>query len=127
GAAREKIEQVLDRNLFVEAAAGTGKTRSLVDRMVAMIREGATSIDRLSAVTFTIKAAAQLSERFQLALEEARRREKDPAKRARLEAAIGGVGRWFFWAVYRFFRPPPPGSAPPAGGGSRACARARSG
>ena len=49
-AARRTIETVLDRNLFVEAAAGTGKTRSLVDRMVAMIRDGATSIEHLSAV-----------------------------------------------------------------------------
>jgi ATP-dependent helicase/nuclease subunit A len=99
---REKIERVLDRNLFVEAAAGTGKTRSLVDRMVAMVREGATTIDRLSAVTFTIKAAAQLSERFQLALEEARRQEKDPARRARLEAAIGGLDRCFIGTIHAF-------------------------
>ncbi|HTD53319.1 MAG TPA: UvrD-helicase domain-containing protein, partial [Thermoanaerobaculia bacterium] len=101
-AARRTIETVLDRNLFVEAAAGTGKTRSLVDRMVAMIRDGATSIEHLSAVTFTIKAAAHLSERFQVALENRRRSEKDAGKRARLEAAIAGLDRCFIGTIHAF-------------------------
>ena len=41
--------------------------------MMALIRTGTTTIDRLSAVTFTIRAAAELSERFQTALEAAAR------------------------------------------------------
>ncbi|HEY6928436.1 MAG TPA: UvrD-helicase domain-containing protein [Thermoanaerobaculia bacterium] len=101
-AARERIEKSLDRNLFVEAAAGTGKTRSLVDRMVAMVREGTSSIERVSAVTFTIKAAAHLSERFQAALEDARRREGDATRRARLDAGIARLDRCFIGTIHAF-------------------------
>ena len=57
---RDAIVRELDRNFFVEAAAGTGKTKSLVDRAVALLAEGETTIEHLAAVTFTIKAAAEL-------------------------------------------------------------------
>ncbi len=50
--------------LLVEAAAGTGKTTSLVGRMVTLIADGRCEIGRLAAVTFTRKAAAELRARF---------------------------------------------------------------
>ncbi|MGZ6989272.1 MAG: UvrD-helicase domain-containing protein, partial [Thermoanaerobaculia bacterium] len=70
-AARRAIVADLDSTLLVEAAAGTGKTSSLVDRMVALVATGRTTVDRISAVTFTIRAAASLRQRFQNALEKA--------------------------------------------------------
>ncbi len=39
-AAREAIHTQLDRSLVVEAAAGTGKTTELVNRIVAVLRTG---------------------------------------------------------------------------------------
>ena len=36
---RELIRRGLDESLLVEAAAGTGKTSELVQRIVAMLRE----------------------------------------------------------------------------------------
>ncbi|MBO6575985.1 MAG: UvrD-helicase domain-containing protein [Rhodothermales bacterium] len=54
---------VLDRNIVVRAGAGSGKTRSLVDRMVALVRSGVDA-RRLAAITFTIKAAGELRTRF---------------------------------------------------------------
>ncbi len=95
--ARRAIREDLGTSLLVEAAAGTGKTTSLVDRMTALIRTGTTTIDRLSAVTFTIRAAAELSERFQTALEAAARatagQEHDRLVTAlsRLDAAFVGT------------------------------------
>lgn len=65
---RRRIESELNKNFIVEAAAGTGKTTSLVNRMVALIETGTCRIDELAAVTFTRKAAAELKERFQAAL-----------------------------------------------------------
>ena len=35
--ARRRIKEDLDRTFFVEAGAGSGKTKSLVDRMVALL------------------------------------------------------------------------------------------
>ena len=59
--AREAIRSDLHTTMLVEAAAGTGKTTSLVDRMVALVATGAARVESLSAVTFTIRAAAQLT------------------------------------------------------------------
>ena len=56
-AARDAIAEDLGATILVEAAAGTGKTESLVRRMVALVRTGAAPVERISAVTFTIKAA----------------------------------------------------------------------
>ena len=69
---RRLILEELNRNLLVEAAAGTGKTTSLVGRMAALLRTGTCErIRSLAAVTFTRKAAAELRTRFQLELERA--------------------------------------------------------
>ena len=68
--ARDRIATALDRDLLVEAGAGSGKTTAMVERMVALISTGTATIDQLVAVTFTRKAAAELRERFQEKLEE---------------------------------------------------------
>ena len=71
GEARDAIRERLDVNLLVEAAAGTGKTTSLVTRIAALIRKGCCTMNTLAAITFTVKAAAQLRERVQEARETA--------------------------------------------------------
>ncbi len=68
-AARDAIVTELDRTMMVEAGAGSGKTTSLVNRMVALIGEGKATIEKISAVTFTRKAAAELRQKFQIELE----------------------------------------------------------
>jgi ATP-dependent helicase/nuclease subunit A len=66
---RRLIREALDATLFVEAGAGTGKTRALVDRFVALVMGGA-PVDRIVAITFTEKAAAELKDRIRGQLEE---------------------------------------------------------
>jgi ATP-dependent helicase/nuclease subunit A len=102
GSDRQSIRQDLDTNLLVEAAAGTGKTTSLVERMLSIVREGKATVDRLCAVTFTVKAAAQLKERFQVGLEEGILAESDPTKRARLADALEGIDRGFIGTIHSF-------------------------
>src|SRR5687767_11020138 len=68
--ARDRIVSDLDRNLLVEAGAGSGKTHEMARRMAAGIATGAYQVEYMSAVTFTRKAAAELRGRFQLALED---------------------------------------------------------
>lgn len=59
-------------NLLVSAAAGSGKTAVLVERIVEMVCEGENpvDIDRLLVVTFTNAAAAQMREKISRALNE---------------------------------------------------------
>ena len=45
--------------LLVSAAAGSGKTAVLVERIMSLLREGA-SLDRMLIVTFTRAAAAEM-------------------------------------------------------------------
>ena len=55
--ARHKIEQHLTQNFLVEAGAGSGKTTSLVNRMVNMIKMGTCNISEIAAITFTKKSS----------------------------------------------------------------------
>src|SRR5690242_18092340 len=67
---RARIRDDLQRNLFVEAGAGTGKTRVLVDRVVRLVATGTLrEISNLVAITFTEAAAAELRDRIRRALE----------------------------------------------------------
>jgi ATP-dependent helicase/nuclease subunit A len=100
--ARKAIAADLDSTVLVEAAAGTGKTRSLVDRMVALVATGRATVDRISAVTFTIRAAAALRQRFQNALERAVARERESGPRARLTEALSHVDSCFVGTIHAF-------------------------
>lgn len=65
----EKQQQVIDsrnRNLLVSAAAGSGKTAVLVERIISMISEGThpLNIDQLLVMTFTNAAASEMRERI---------------------------------------------------------------
>ena len=88
--ARRRIERDLDTTLVVEAAAGTGKTTALVGRILALVRGGLTSLDRIVAVTFTEKAAGEMKLRLRSSIGEARE-EQDvtPTELAALERALG--------------------------------------
>ena len=67
--ARRAILNDLDETLFVEASAGTGKTASLVGRVVNLVASGKATLDRIAAITFTEAAAAELRDRVRQQLE----------------------------------------------------------
>ena len=73
-----RVLQARKHNILVSAAAGSGKTAVLVERIVRMISEGEDpmDIDRLLVVTFTKAAAAQMRERIGAAI--AARIEEEP-------------------------------------------------
>lgn len=57
-------------NLLVSAAAGSGKTAVLVERIIRLVTEDEVDIDKLLIVTFTNAAAGEMRERILLALME---------------------------------------------------------
>lgn len=89
--------------MLVEAGAGAGKTTCMVERMVALLREGRCEVGRLAAVTFTRKSAAELRSRFQAALHKA---VAEPAvgeaARERLKTALAHVERAFIGTIHSF-------------------------
>ena len=60
-----------NRELLVSAAAGSGKTRVLIERIYDLLATDGLSIDRMLVVTFTHAAAAEMRERLQARLAEA--------------------------------------------------------
>jgi ATP-dependent exoDNAse (exonuclease V) beta subunit len=115
--ARQAIRSSLGVTMLVEAAAGTGKTTSLVGRMVNLVRKGNASASNLAAITFTVKAAAQLRQRFQEEIERALAVEGDgaisreadrpapeeaTAESRRLRAALEEIDRGFIGTTHAF-------------------------
>lgn len=73
---RTRIANDLGSTLVVEAAAGTGKTTALVERVLSLLRTGtatlASGTGDLVAVTFTEKAAGEMKLRLRTEIERAR-------------------------------------------------------
>ena len=85
---RRLIVEAIDETLVVEAAAGTGKTTELVNRILRVLKEGRADVRGIVAVTFTEKAAGELKLRLRQRLEEERRGSPDTEASARLDAAV---------------------------------------
>jgi ATP-dependent exoDNAse (exonuclease V) beta subunit len=77
-AARARIREALDETLFVQAGAGSGKTRALVERIANLVATGTAGLEAIAAITFTEKAAAELRDRVRHRL----RAERDGAAAA---------------------------------------------
>lgn len=63
---QQRVIELHNSNILVSAAAGSGKTAVLVERIIRMICDGEhpADIDRLLIVTFTNAAAAEMRERI---------------------------------------------------------------
>ncbi|WP_050641572.1 MULTISPECIES: helicase-exonuclease AddAB subunit AddA [Clostridia] len=70
---QQKVIDLRERNILVSAAAGSGKTAVLVERIIRMLTdpEKPADVDRLLIVTFTEAAAAEMKERIRGAIEQA--------------------------------------------------------
>ena len=85
---RRLIREAVDETLVVEAAAGTGKTTELVNRILRVIATGRADVRGIVAVTFTEKAAGELKLRLRQGLEDERGKVTDPQSAARLDDAV---------------------------------------
>ena len=87
-AEQQKVIDTRDRNLLVSAAAGSGKTAVLVERILAMVKDPVRPIDvdQLLVVTFTRAAAGEMKERIRGAIEKAL--EENPENEHLIQTAI---------------------------------------
>ena len=69
-AEQKKAIEISDGNILVNAAAGSGKTAVLVERVIQKILNGC-SVERMLIVTFTIKAAREMRDRISQAIKKA--------------------------------------------------------
>lgn len=94
-AARERAATDLDTTLFVEAAAGTGKTTTLVARVLSAVSTGRARLREIVAITFTEKAAGELKLRLREKLEETLQGE-------RLAEALSDLERAHITTIHSF-------------------------
>jgi ATP-dependent helicase/nuclease subunit A len=103
---RNQIVQELNRNIFVEAGAGSGKTTAMVGRMVALLEKTDIKAQEVVAITFTNQAARHLKEKFQLALEERltllRTENSETEGLVRLENAYSHMHTLFMGTIHSF-------------------------
>ncbi len=68
---QQKVIDLRGRNILVSAAAGSGKTAVLVERIISMLtaEDAPVDVDRLLIVTFTEAAAAEMKDRIRSAIE----------------------------------------------------------
>lgn len=77
--ADQQIEAIMDRqhDLLVAAAAGSGKTAVLVERIIRLVRQDHIDIDQMLIVTFTQAAAGEMRSRISSALLQAMDEDED--------------------------------------------------
>jgi ATP-dependent helicase/nuclease subunit A len=80
-----------DGSLLVRAGAGTGKTTVLVERFVQAVVEDGTEVERVLAITFTEKAAAEMKSRVRRRFLELGRREDARAAESAWVSTIHGL------------------------------------
>ena len=84
-------QQAIDergRNILVAAAAGSGKTAVLVERIKKLIIEDGVAIDRMLIVTFTNAAAAEMKEKIRKALHKEIDEHPENAQKMREQLAL---------------------------------------
>ncbi len=102
-AARNAVVERLDENMVVVAGAGTGKTRSLVERIVALITTGRASMGSIAAITFTEAAAAELRSRIGETLERASEDSTlGDVRRLRCERAVADLDQASIQTLHSF-------------------------
>lgn len=96
---REAIE-ARNCNLLISAAAGSGKTAVLVERILRLILEDRIDIDRMLIVTFSNAAAGEMRDRILKALTESLG--ENPKEAAFIRRQINRVGRAYIMTLHAF-------------------------
>ncbi len=89
---REAIE-LREKNILVSAAAGSGKTAVLVERIKRLIIDENFSVDRMLIVTFTNLAASEMKAKIRSSLQQTHKAETNIEKKEYLQKQISLLSR----------------------------------
>ena len=101
--AQEKAITTRDKNLLISAAAGSGKTAVLIERIIRLLKDSESKVDisRLLIVTFTRAAASELRQKISRALSS--EIAKNPASAERLFDQLTALGSAHISTIDSFY------------------------
>ncbi|MCY0880970.1 MAG: UvrD-helicase domain-containing protein, partial [Firmicutes bacterium] len=104
-AVRVQALQTTDRNVLVEAGAGTGKTTLLVQRALVALLDQQVPVEQLVLITFMEKAAAEIIERLETSLQAiVQQTNGDDLRRQRAEQALKKLSAAQITTIHGFCR-----------------------
>ena len=95
-----KAIETTDKSVLVSAAAGSGKTTVLVERIIRIILEGKANVDEMLVVTFTNAAASEMRLRLAKAIRE--RINDHPEDAARMREQLSRLYRAYISTMNSF-------------------------
>lgn len=101
---QQKAINTIDKSVLVSAAAGSGKTAVLVERIINIIVQGKADVDRMLVVTFTNAAASEMRLKLTKAINKEINIYKDsaPERAEKLKKQLGKIYRSYISTVHSF-------------------------
>lgn len=95
-----KAIETLDKSVLVSAAAGSGKTSVLIERIIRIILEGRANVDEMLVVTFTNAAASEMKQRLAAAIK--RRMADHPEDALRMKDQLARLYKAYITTIDSF-------------------------
>ena len=95
-----KAIETLDKSVLVSAAAGSGKTSVLIERIIRIILEGRANVDEMLVVTFTNAAASEMKLRLASAIR--KRMEEHPEDVPRMKDQLARLYKAYISTIDSF-------------------------
>lgn len=101
---QQRAIDTIDKSILVSAAAGSGKTAVLVERIINIIVQGKADVDRMLVVTFTNAAASEMRLKLTKAINKVIKASKnsDPVRAEKLKQQLGKMYRSYISTVHSF-------------------------
>ena len=101
---QQRAIDTIDKSILVSAAAGSGKTAVLVERIINIIVQGRADVDRMLVVTFTNAAASEMRLKLTKAINKEIKASKasEPERAERLRQQLGKMYRSYISTVHSF-------------------------
>ena len=101
---QQRAIDTIDKSILVSAAAGSGKTAVLVERIINIIVQGKADVDRMLVVTFTNAAAYEMRLKLTKAINKVIKASKnsDPVRAEKLKQQLGKMYRSYISTVHSF-------------------------